>query len=291
MKIQYLNGGLANQVFQYIFARYAELSSPNHEPCYLDDSFFYVNQVHNGYELQKIFNLHPALLSKQFDTDVWNMLIESKRAGISVPQSLKNLGFSVSMISEFDNYKTHNPFDGQLFQIPGNAYHPEILQFSDEIVYYHGYWLHPSWLQKYKDILVPELRFPTITEAKNLHYLNAIQNTTAVAVHIRRGDYVTLGWNSSNHFYQTKLQQVFQRHPHASFYVFSDDICWCQHNATDLGFIPNMSVTYIEGNLHGANYIDMQLMSHCQILIAGRSAFPYLAYLLSTSIKESHFDS
>lgn len=28
MKIQFLNGGLANQAFQYIFARYYELSHP-----------------------------------------------------------------------------------------------------------------------------------------------------------------------------------------------------------------------------------------------------------------------
>ena len=39
MRIQYLNGGLANQVFQYIFVRFAELYYPEGGPWFLDDSF------------------------------------------------------------------------------------------------------------------------------------------------------------------------------------------------------------------------------------------------------------
>ena len=45
MKIQFLNGGLANQAFQYIFARYYELSHPG-EQMYMDDSYFALNTVH-----------------------------------------------------------------------------------------------------------------------------------------------------------------------------------------------------------------------------------------------------
>ncbi len=76
MKIQYLNGGLANQIFQYIFVRYAQLSFPEQDIWYLDDSFFFINQVHNGYELEHIFRLKPNLLSKYFDSDICNQLLE-----------------------------------------------------------------------------------------------------------------------------------------------------------------------------------------------------------------------
>ena len=62
MKIQFLNGGLANQVFQYIFVRYAELSHPGCAPWFIDDSFFFVNNVHNGYELERVFNINANLL-------------------------------------------------------------------------------------------------------------------------------------------------------------------------------------------------------------------------------------
>lgn len=37
MRIQFLNGGLANQAFQYIFARYYALEKG--EPMYMDDTY------------------------------------------------------------------------------------------------------------------------------------------------------------------------------------------------------------------------------------------------------------
>ena len=69
MRIQFLNGGLANQVFQYIFARSYELSHPG-EIMYMDDSYFALNTVHNGYELEKVFGIRPHMLSECFDQEV-----------------------------------------------------------------------------------------------------------------------------------------------------------------------------------------------------------------------------
>ena len=139
MKIQYLNGGLANQVFQYIFVRYAQLSSPQAEDWILDDSFFFTTQAHNGYELEKVFGLKPRLLSQSFDADIWEELIKNKKNGCSIPQSFKNLGFDIIMLTEFENYREHNPFDGQIYHVPGNSFTPEIIHVSHEFVYYHGY--------------------------------------------------------------------------------------------------------------------------------------------------------
>ena len=41
MKIVFLNGGFANQIFQYIFYRYAQIKAPGEE-WYLDDSFLFI---------------------------------------------------------------------------------------------------------------------------------------------------------------------------------------------------------------------------------------------------------
>lgn len=53
MRIQYFNGGLANQVFQYIFYRYGQLTTGHPEEWFLDDSFFFFKHQHNGYELKR----------------------------------------------------------------------------------------------------------------------------------------------------------------------------------------------------------------------------------------------
>ena len=92
MKIQFLNGGLANQAFQYIFARHYELSHPG-DTMYMDDSYLALNTVHNGYELEKVFGIRPNLLSRHFDDDIWQEFIRNKENGISIAQSFMDLGF------------------------------------------------------------------------------------------------------------------------------------------------------------------------------------------------------
>ena len=201
MKIQYLNGGLANQVFQYIFVRFAELYNPSDEPWLIDDSFFFINNVHNGYELEKVFGIQANLLSKNFDSDVWNELIKNKKEGISIAQSFKNLGFNVQMIAETTNYKEHNPFDGKVYQIPSNEFHPEIIKFPGEVTYYHGYWINTKWFRTYRHILEKELSFPEITDERNKAYASRILSSQSIGIHIRRGDYVDIGWALAGTYY------------------------------------------------------------------------------------------
>ena len=56
MRIQFLNGGLANQVFQYVFVRFAQRYCTGEE-WYLDDSFFFVTAMSwkRFLELRQIF--------------------------------------------------------------------------------------------------------------------------------------------------------------------------------------------------------------------------------------------
>lgn len=69
MDIAFMNGGLGNQTFQYIFARYIELSTKRE--CYLNDMDLTGKRiVHNGYELEKVFGVKPKLLSECFSEDV-----------------------------------------------------------------------------------------------------------------------------------------------------------------------------------------------------------------------------
>lgn len=289
MKIQYLNGGLANQVFQYIFVRYAELAHPEAEPWFFDDSFFFVNHIHNGYEMEKVFSLQLNLLSRNFDQETWAELIANKKRGISIPQSFKNLGFDMKMITEFENYKEHNPFDGMIYHVPGNTFVPEITDLRDDFLYYHGYWLHPEWFSHYRNIFVQELALPPITGPQNLKYAGQIMHSHSVAVHIRRGDYVQLGWASSPDCYYAKTKEILAQYPDAVFFIFSDDIPWCKAHCKELGLTLPSDTVFIEGNEKGANHIDLHLMSLCNIMLIGKSAFSYLAMLLNNRLEKCIF--
>ena len=114
MKIVLLDGGLANQLQQYVFARNLEIHTG--ETVWLDDSWFFVDrnddanslkevEVHE-YQLDKFKNAKPNLLSQYFTPEVWGQIIaESKTfppvwSGSYMPQVLKHNGFDFFMVCD-----------------------------------------------------------------------------------------------------------------------------------------------------------------------------------------------
>lgn len=281
MKIQFLNGGLANQSFQYIFAKYYELSHPG-EIMYMDDSYFSIHTVHNGYELEKVFGIKPHMLSECFDETVWKFILDERKKGKSIPQIFCENQISIQMLSEVPSYSDFNPFDGEVHLIPCNQYFPDIMNLPGSF-YYHGYWINKNWFEKYKNIFLEEFSFPEVKDIRNLTYLNEIETSNSVSIHVRRKDYVTLNWAWNFDQYQS-LTSAFTHNRSGNYhlFVFSDDIEWCKEHSTELGFYNFHEITYIEGNTDGQNYIDMQLMSSCKAMIISNSSFCYLAALLNT---------
>lgn len=282
MKIQFLNGGLANQAFQYIFARYYELTYPG-ESMYMDDTYFALNTVHNGYELEKVFGIRPHMLSQCFDEEVWNFILEERRRGKSVPTILCENGIQTYMISEVhQSFRNFNPFDGEVRFVPGNEYIPWVLTMEGD-VYYHGYWINKEWFHEYKDIFLKEFAFPDIPDEINRERLKRIEGSRSVSIHIRRGDYVDLGCAFTPEFHRELVDYFLENCGTGwELFVFSDDITWCRDNRESMGFQNFRTVHFVDGNVKGRNYIDMQLMSRCQAMIMSRSAFCYLAALLNT---------
>ncbi|MBQ9990104.1 MAG: alpha-1,2-fucosyltransferase [Lachnospiraceae bacterium] len=294
MKIQFLNGGLANQAFQYIFARYYELSHPG-EIMYLDDSYFAIHTVHNGYELEKVFGLQPHFLSECFDEDVWAYMLEEKRKGKSIPETMKENGMELTFISEAgDGFNKFNPFSGTVNKVPTNIYYPAIQEIPG-IVYYHGYWLNGDWFRAYEDSFLEELTFPELVDDKNRKYLQVIESCPSAAIHIRRGDFVDLDMAIPANIYKVMVGQFREKLEASSEaekeigkwtgVVFSDDIEWCRNSREELGLDSFGDVIFAEGNVQGKNYIDMQLMSRCEGMIMSNSSFCYLAALLNTRKK------
>lgn len=277
MRIQLLNGGLGNQLFQYLFLRCGEIACPN-ENWYFDDSWFFRVKQHNGYELERVFGLKPNLLSNYFDRDVWEEIIRLERAGIGLPQTILNMGLPLTLVADMNDFM---PFSGEIIQVKHQAFCPEILHFSNQNVYYHGYWDSKSWFEPYKDSLLSELSFPELTGSKNLRYADMIRGCLSVGVHIRRGDFVKIGWALPVDFYMTSCKKVLDMYSDAHFFVFSDDPAWCRANAEKLGLNLALQTTYVSGNVEGNNYIDMQLLSLCRGLIMSNSSFCYFAALLS----------
>ncbi len=250
---------------------------------YLDDSYFALNTVHNGYELEKVFGIKAPMLSQCFTKEVWEFMLGEKRKGKSIPQILMENDVPIYMLSETgEGYKSFNPFDGDVYAVKPQEYDPSLLDLPGN-VYYHCYWIHKNWFLTYQDIFLKEFHFPEITDEKNRQYADRILSSNSVAIHIRRGDYVDLGYAFEADWYRQCIKRFLEGAPGKwDLFVFSDDISWCKEHACELGFEDFEACTYIEGNMYGKNYRDLQLMTMCKGMIMSNSSFSFLAVLLNT---------
>ena len=101
------------------------------------------------------------------------------------------------------------------------------------------------------------------------------QPKKSVALHVRRGDYVTNKSTNSFHgtctveYYQKAVDELTKRIGSISLFMFSDDIEWVRQN---LKFpIPT---TYVE-HADMPDYERMILMSHCEHNIIANSSFSW----------------
>lgn len=285
MRIQFLNGGLANQAFQYIFAKYYELSHP-WDVMYLDDTYFTLYTVHNGYELEKVFGIRPHMLSECFSADVWEFILEERKKGKSTPQILLDNGIDIMMVTdEPKERRSFNPFSGLICEVESNEFVPHVFDMPGNI-YYFDYWINFQWFADWRDEFLAEFSFPEIRDERNRSYADRILSTNSLSIHIRRGDFVTLGWEWDTETYRQNVTAFLEQAPGTWHpFIFSDDIAWCKAHEKEMGLDAFSEITYVEGNVREENFRDMQLMSLCRGMVLSNSSFSYLSALLNTRKK------
>jgi len=276
-----MSGGLANQTFQYIFSRYLEETTKSR--VFIDNSRFDEFKAHNGHELEYVFpNIKKSLLfSEYFKSDIWReMITKIKTANITVAQQLLRAGMDLTMLVEYRDINSAGKFTGKILRTPPYKYNSAVAKIPGNI-YYAGYWINSGWFNAYKDILLKELSFRPINNARNKLFENEICRSQSIGIHIRRGDYIKLNWALPESYYYCVISSLSKQYPNATYFIFSDNIEWCKQNAMPLGFIKKQTI-FIEGNYdYKNNYIDLLLMTLCKKLVVGVSSFGYLAAILN----------
>lgn len=275
MNIVFMNGGLGNQTFQYIYLRYLELQTG--QTCIIDDSPFFGPRVpHNGYELEKVFGIRHQRLSQLFDRDVWDYMVSRRDSVAGIAQELLNGGMPLCMIYDTKNYR----FNGDVFAIDQV---PPDLSVHFPNIYYHGYWLGNVYFIQTESILRNELTFPSLSAGSDAA---GIQNSITaspdpVCIHVRRGDMAQLGWCQGPEYYADAIAHFADRHPSADYFLFSDDPDWCLANQHAMGFDSiSTHLCTVTGNNSSDAWIDLMLMTECHHFIADRSSFSLLAWML-----------
>lgn len=144
-------------------------------------------------------------------------------------------------------------------------------------IYLHGFWQSEQYFASHRDEIRRLFAFREGPSMENSQILESIRSSKSIAIHIRRGDYVSNPKNRqiyascSLDYYRRAVGYLVERlgaeKVHA--YLFSDDPEWVQDNLE----IP-IGKTIVRNNADSPEE-DMRLMSSCEHHVLANSTFSW----------------
>jgi hypothetical protein len=248
MLIVKLQGGLGNQMFQFATAK-----SLGYKFIYIDTDFLNSNKISGDHFTARDLELS---VFKNINVKGANKLLKYLFK--------KNILFNAKYIyqsenNEFIDFKSYK------------AHH----------VYLDGYFQNEKYFTRNRSQLLKDFEFPTLSEINQPIARSILADEKAVAVHVRRGDYLKPAINAFHgllpiEFYENARVKIEATVDHPNYYIFSDDIEWCKLNFK----FRNSTFISDKGT---ANWEDMCLMSLCRHNIIANSSYSWWSAWLNTN--------
>lgn len=263
-------GGLGNQLFQY--ATGYSLAKRLGQKVSIDISFF-PNQTLRGYKLDKL-NLDKTSFDEKQSKKI--KVLKNKYLN----KALRMINKSVIHLGKSSIYLLECRSDLV------KAF-PEV---SAENVYLDGYYQSEQYFVKYKEDLIRQFTPNYPSEAEYKSTLADIEDCEAVAVHVRRGDFLSAQNDPNpNHYllgeqyYHNALKYVTEHLENPVFFWFSDDIDWVKKN-----FGEKENFRFVSLHTKHADIDEMMLMKNCKHIIAANSTFSWWASWLNVHENAMH---
>jgi hypothetical protein len=262
-----LKGGLGNQMFQYALARH--LAIKNNTEVALDLTFINHRLPFVDYTF------------RNFELDIFN--IKCKKTFLSkYPISLKNIAFILQTISN----KTKKIFypnkyikERQLY-----VFDEKILNTTDNS-YLDGYWQNVKYFKDIEPIIQKEFSdFTSPLSDNGEKTIGEIKKANSVCINFRRVDYINTPATKAFYgvveldYYREAIKNILIKIDSPHFFIFSDDIEWCQKN-----FKSDYPTTFITKDKSNSSIEDFRLMCACKNYIIPNSTFAWWAAWLNQS--------
>lgn len=263
-------GGLGNQLFQY--ATGYSLAKRLDQEVSIDISFF-PKQTLRGYKLDKL-SLDKISIDEKHSVKI--NALKNKYLN----KVLRKLNKSVIRLGKSSIYLLECRSDLV------KAF-PEI---NADNVYLDGYYQSEQYFGKYKEELIRQFTpiYPSEEEYKAT--LADIEGCEAVAVHVRRGDFLSAQNDPNpNHYlleeqyYHNALKYATEHLDNPVFFWFSDDIDWVKKN-----FGEKENFRFVSLHTKHADIDEMMLMKNCKHIIAANSTFSWWASWLNVHENAMH---
>lgn len=264
--ISQIIGGLGNQMFQYAAGR--TISLERGTSFRLDISGFANYGLHQGFELQRVFNC-PAEFATE--AEVRNILGWQFTPGIR--RVVSRTGLAAFRREGFVVEPHFNYWQG-IKNVPCDCY-------------LMGYWQSEKYFSGMEAQIRGGFSFRLPLENKNVELAKQINQVNAVSLHVRRGDYAYNPKTTATHglcpldYYRASIRYIAERIERPHFYIFSDDIAWVENNLKI-----EFPCQYVGHNQGAESYNDMRLMSLCQHHIIANSSFSWWGAWLNPRVNK-----
>lgn len=252
MTISSITSGLGNQLFQY--AAGLHWAQYHGGDLRLDPSWF----LFQKYRPRRAFRLASFRIAEpRLSGPVTAAMLFMRAGGKTFPKlAHKILGsmLDAELISERD---PHLP--DSRFVKPARARRHFWLA---------GYWQTADHFLAVRTTLMKNLQLAVPPSPGFLQWLDKVKSHRSVFVHVRRGDYATLGHGMLTSTYYSSAAERFSRQ--TRWFIFSEDPAWCRKQLV----LPGAS-EYVEYGSPNRDVEDLLLMAACQGGIIANSSFSW----------------
>ncbi len=249
MIIARLNGGLGNQLFQYAFGRY--LAAKHQVPLSLDIRD-YRNLPQHGLQINH-FNIQA------------NFISDNQAHVPDLSRRTKWQRWLWNMTPGLPHWVREKPF----------GFHPNFLQTGPS-AYIDGYWQSENFFSDIAETLRKELTLKTACSQRTYEVADMMRSHRSVALHIRRGDYVTnpqlsqIYLNLPLQYYQRCVADWAADHNNINVFVFSNDIAWCRKHIRW-----SYKTHWIDHTTTDTAYEDLYLMQQAECCVTANSTLSW----------------
>lgn len=273
-------GGLGNQMFQYAFQLAMQKKYPD-QTIKADISHYKLQNEHNGFELERYFDLKLTYATEKEVRELTNLYIAPDWV-LRLPAKVKQrvAGKYQFMLTAL-NQRLHKEKEQNYYRCRfHNSYEDVVFHLNTS----HDWYMDGLWqnLNYYTDCMQDIRQAFTFTDEALLpeadrELIKEMKRNPSVSIHVRRGDFVNSKFDiCGRSYYDNAMKRMNEVIEDACYYFFTDDEEFVEKEFAD---ISNKKIVKhdIEHSI-----IDMQLMSACKNHIISNSTFSYWAALLDS---------
>ena len=256
-------GGLGNQMFQYALAMSMDASGI---PTTVSVRDFLAYRHHQGFELTKVFDIPVPFFEK--------LKIGLLGATTSLWEHRMMMGVLGRYLS-WERKRNKNIF----LEKKEHVFDPEVFKCKNQLLI--GTWQAERYFADQRDLIREVYNFKKPTDNVNIEMAHKLSEINGVAVHIRRGDYMTQNWKATHcvidgpAYYEEAIHYIRGKVQNPVFYFFSDDMDWVKSHFKSKDYV------FVHHNKGKKSYLDMYLMSLCKHHVISNSTFSWWAAWLA----------